>query len=403
MTDKLQKHSDTISARIGQHLHDEEWPRPEVMPIYQTSVFTFTDVDDVVEYYEQKPPGRYLYSRNGNPNVTAVERAIADLEGAPAASASASGMGAISSAIIAICKTGDHVLMAREIYGGTLVLLRGVLARYGVTLSLVDATDLAAVQSALTDHTALVIAESISNPLLSVTDIAGLAEVTHQAGAKLLIDNTFATPLSIQPLALGADLVVHSATKYFGGHSDVSGGVVCGSQELIEGVRSVVATVGANLSPFDAWLIARSIKTLSLRFRRQCDTALQLAQWLEAEQLVREVFYPGLEQHPHYSLAKASLNSLFGAIISIRLRDDLATVNRFMRALPSIPFAPSLASVVTTLSHPWTTSHRGFTEEERLAFGITPGLIRLSIGTEHVEDLKNELGIALTACLEVDN
>lgn len=392
-------HSETASARTATHNHASEWPRPETQPIYQTSVFTFTDVDDVMEYYQDRPAGRYLYSRNGNPNVSAVEASVAALEGAEAACFSASGMGAISAAVMALCSASDTVLVSQDIYGGTLVFLRQVLAQFDVRVLLADFTDLTAVGDALARGSVrLLIAESLTNPLMRVPDLQGLADLAHAAGAQLMVDNTFATPLALRPLAYGADLVAHSATKYMGGHSDVSGGVICGRAQLVERIRSVITAVGSNLSPFDAWLIARGLKTLPLRFAKQCANATELAAFFAAQPAIQATWHPSLASHPEHARAKATLDGYFGAIVTIHLKDDLAVVNRFMRAIPEIPFAPSLAGVTTSLSHPWTTSHRGFSEEERRAFGISEGLIRVSVGIEHAKDLLQEFGRALAVC-----
>ncbi len=394
------KQASTISARTGERHHDHEWPRPESMPIYQTSVFTFDDVDDVLEYYTDRPPGRYLYSRNGNPNVVSMQEIVAQLEHAENACASASGMGAISSAIMATCSAGDHVLLSREIYGGTLVLLRTLLHRFSITVSLADFTNLSEVVSSLTPATRLIIGESITNPLLSVMDIKALADIAHDAGALLMIDNTFATPIVVRPIELGADIVVHSATKYLGGHSDVSGGVICGSNAFIEQANHVIATLGSNLAPFDAWLIARGIKTLPLRFKQQCLNAQTLAKWLANDERLQHVYYPALSTHSTHHLAKNQFaEELYGAIVTIGLKGNKDAVNAFMRAAPSLPFAPSLAGVTTSLSHPWTTSHRGFTEQERLAFGITEGLIRISVGVENIQDLIEEINDGLIATM----
>lgn len=390
-------HIETQSARIGDRDFDAEWPRPETQPIYQTSVFTFSDIDDVLEYYEDRPSGRYLYSRNGNPNVTTLETSLSQLEEAEAACFAASGMGVISAAIMAVCKAGDRVLISQDIYGGTLVFLRNVLAQYNVQVALTDFTDIRAVRQELATRTALLIAESLTNPLLRVPDIGALAALAHEHGALLLVDNTFATPLAIRPLSLGADLVAHSATKYLGGHSDVGGGGVCGKAELIDRVRAVIAAVGANLAPFDAWLIARGMKTLPLRFAKACDNATSLAAFFAVQPAVQAVWHPSRPDHPEHARALAILNGYYGAIVTIRLADDFEVVNRFMRALPSIPFAPSLAGVTTTLSHPWTTSHRGFSETERRAFGISVGLVRISIGIEHSLDLQQEFQTALAS------
>lgn len=387
---------ETAGARADAPRGYRETPRPETMPIYQTSVFSFADVDDVTEYHESRPAGRYLYTRNGNPNVDTLAESVAAWEQADAACAAASGMGAISGVLFALCRAGDHILLSRDIYGGTFVLARTILERFGVTVSTADLSDASEVERAVTARTSLIVAESIANPLLQVADIPALADAAHERGALLMIDNTFATPFLCRPLALGADLVVHSATKYIGGHSDVSAGAVCGAGELVARVQQAIVTVGASLSPFEAWLAVRGVKTFHLRMERQCANALHLAKTLALDGRV-QVHYPGLPSHPQHRLAQERLGGHFGAIVTIRLPGGGDQVNRFMNALPDIPFAPSLAGVRTTLSHPWTTSHRGFPEEDRLASGITPGLVRISVGIEEPGDLTNEILGAIDA------
>ncbi|KUO95542.1 trans-sulfuration enzyme family protein [Ferroacidibacillus organovorans] len=390
----MEKHLATRAARLDEtHLHGEA-PRPEVTPIYQSSVYRFDDTCDVLEYYEAKPNGRYLYGRNGHPNSTVLENALAALENASGAVSAASGMGAISAAVLSVCAAGDHVILSQDIYGGTLVLLRTVLARFGVSMSLLDLTDEPTLKRALERKTKLVIGESIANPLLTILDIAKTAEICHRFGALLMIDNTFATPALITPLSLGADIVVHSTTKYMGGHSDVSGGVVCANDPLIEEIRQTSVAIGTAQTPFDAWLVARGVKTLSLRVEKQCENATKLAAFLVALSCC-EVIHPSLATHPGHELAKHQFHNRYGAMLSIRVPDDLVIVDEIMHRLPSIPFAPSLAGVTTTLSHPYTTSHRGFTEEERSAFGITRGLIRISVGIEDIADLTSEFAEAL--------
>ncbi len=390
----MEKNHATRAARIDEkHFHGEA-PRPEVTPIYQSSVYRFNDTRDVLEYYETRPDGRYLYGRNGHPNSAVLEDTIAVLENASGAVTTASGMGAISAAILSVCSAGDHVLLSQDIYGGTLVLLRTVLARFGVSLSLLDLTNEEALTRALDRKTKLVIGESIANPLLTILDIAKTAEICHRFGALLMIDNTFATPALIKPLSFCADIVVHSTTKYMGGHSDVSGGVVCANDPLIEQIRQTSVAVGTAQTPFDAWLVARGVKTLSLRVEKQCENATKLAAYL-ASLSCCEVIHPSLATHSGHDLAKQQFHNQFGAMLSIRVTDDLEIVDEIMHRLPSIPFAPSLAGVTTTLSHPYTTSHRGFTEEERRVFGITKGLIRISVGIEDITDLMTEFAFAL--------
>ncbi|MCY0869664.1 MAG: PLP-dependent aspartate aminotransferase family protein, partial [Firmicutes bacterium] len=385
----------TRAARAGLNRPLQESPRPEVQPVYLSSVYTFADVDDVEEYYGARPEGRYLYGRSGHPNRAELERAVADLEHAHGALATSSGMAAIAAVALGTLTAGDRVLLSTDVYGGTLELFRTVLQRFGVGCDFADCTDLDAVSGAITPRTRWVICESSSNPLLAVPDIAALASCAHEHGARLLVDNTFATPLLVRPLELGADAVLHSATKYLSGHSDVSAGVVCADRQTIRDIEAAAVTVGLVLSPFDAWLATRGLRTLALRMRTACANAQALAQMCDRHPGVRETLYPGLAQHPQHALATKQFGGLYGAIVSIRLEDDRERVNRFMRRLSEIPFAPSLAGAATSLSHPETTSHRAFTVSERRERGITEGLIRISVGIEETPDLLQEFTHAL--------
>lgn len=385
----------TRAARAGLNRPLREAPRPEVQPVYLSSVYTFEDVDDVEQYYAARPEGRYLYGRSGHPNRSELERAVADLEHAGAAVATSSGMAAITAVALGTLTAGDRVLLSTDVYGGTLELFRSVLGRFGVGCDFVDCTDLDAVERAIHARTRWIICESSSNPLLAVPDIRALAACAHAHGVRVLVDNTFATPLLVRPLELGADAVLHSATKYLSGHSDVSAGVVCADRDTISVIEAAAVTVGLVLSPFDAWLATRGLRTLALRMRAACANAQALAELCDRHPSVVETLYPGLPQHPQHALATAQFGKLYGAIVSIRLEDDRDRVNRFMRRLSEIPFAPSLAGAATSLSHPETTSHRAFTKDERRARGISEGLIRVSVGIEETSDLLEEFTHAL--------
>lgn len=355
-------------------------------PIYQTSVFAFKGLEEVEQFYTGE--GEYLYTRNGNPNQTELSAAIANLEQAEDGVSAASGMGAIMAGVLAVVKPGDHILASHEIYGGTYALLDKELSRLGIELECVNLNELTSLASHIRPNTRLFYMETITNPLLTVADMPAWIAQAKQAGLIVMIDNTFATPYLVQPLTLGADLVVHSATKYIGGHSDATSGVLVGSAELIKRAREIVVHYGASLSPFEAWITSRGLKTLALRMERQCDNARQVAAFLREHPAVARVYYP--READVYFFARKKQ----GAMLSFCLADE-SKIYDFYRNLDWIKFAPSLAGVETSVSHPVTTSHRAFSEEQRIATGITMGLVRLSVGIEAVEDIVEELDRAL--------
>ncbi len=355
-------------------------------PIYQTSVFAFDGLEEVEKYYAGE--GEYLYTRNGNPNQVELADAIARLEQAEAGVSAASGMGAIMAGLLSILSPGDHVLASHEIYGGTYALLHKELSRFGIELECVVLDQ----GTRLSDHvrpaTKLFFLETITNPLLTVVDLPQWIRQAKELGLTVMVDNTFATPYLVQPIAFGADLVVHSGTKYIGGHSDVTCGVLVGKRALVKRAAEIVVNYGASLSPFEAWLTARGLKTLAVRMERQCDNAKEVARFLQSHPAVSRVYYPSDEATSFFTRQKQ------GAMVSFTLKEE-SKIYDFYRALDWIQFAPSLAGVETSVSHPVTTSHRAFTEEQRLATGITMGLVRMSVGIEAVDDIVSELSRAL--------
>ena len=372
--------------------------QPKITPIYQTSVFKFADLDDVEAYFTE-PGSRYLYSRNDNPNTDELAGKINALEGGAGAVATGSGMAAIFAAVLCYCQAGDHVLCAEDIYGGSAALLNQELSRLGMSVSYVPFDDLGSVE-ALRKHqqpsTRLLLCETMSNPLLRVADLRAVATACHALGLKLLVDNTFASPVLTQPLALGADLSLHSVTKYLSGHSDVTAGaVVAATAEDAARLRKIVVTLGLTLSPMEAWLAARGLKTLRLRMAQHCNNAQQVAEFLTRQPAVRQVYYPGLETHAEHALAAAQGAGRFGGIVTMRLPDDRTVVNGFLRRTQRFPFAPSLAGVDSSCSHPLTTSHRALSEAQRQELGISLGLVRLSVGVEDIDELLADLGQAL--------
>ncbi|KAA3439645.1 trans-sulfuration enzyme family protein [Rufibacter hautae] len=370
---------------------------PKITPIYQTSVFTFEDLN-ALEAYFQEPGQHYMYTRYGNPNSEELAQEVNKLEHGQGAVATSSGMSAILTAVLVYAKAGDHVLCAEEIYGGSSSLLSNELSRLGVEVTYVPTADTYSLAGYVRENTKLFLAETISNPMMMVMDLAQLAQKCQAKGIKLVVDNTFASPVITRPLELGADLVIHSVTKYLSGHSDVTAGVLI-AKEAEDAARAaqIMRTWGLNLSPFESWLAARGLKTLKLRMREHSANGLAVAQFLQQHPKVQAVFYPGLAEHPQHDLAQKQGNGLYGGMLSFRIADETEAVNRFMKALSHIPFAPSLAGVTTSISYPLGTSHRGLTQEQQEKMGITVGLIRLSVGIEDAQELIADLEKGLAA------
>ncbi|AIZ63280.1 cystathionine beta-lyase [Hymenobacter sp. DG25B] len=368
---------------------------PKITPIYQTSVFKFEDLNEL-ELYFGEPGSRYLYSRNGNPNSDELAEAVNKLEGGAGAIATGSGMAAIFAAIMACCQAGDHVLCAADIYGGSSALLNAELSRLGISATYVPFEQLEALQPFIQPTTRLLLCETISNPLLRVADLARVAAECHRHGLKLVVDNTFATPLLTRPLALGADISLHSVTKYIAGHSDVTAGaVVATDPSIVARLKQIGVFYGLTLSPMESWLAVRGLKTLRLRVREHSHNALAIAQFLAAHPAVKQVYYPGLATHPQHQLAAGQGNGLFGGMLSFKLKDEAAAVNDFMQRVKRFPFAPSLAGVDSSISYPLGTSHRSLTPAQQQELGITVGLIRVSVGIEPVGELIADLEQAL--------
>lgn len=373
------------------HIH------PKITPIYQTSVFKFEDLNEL-ELYFGEPGSRYLYSRNGNPNSDELAEAVNKLEGGGGAVATGSGMAAIFAAVLTYCTAGDHVLCAADIYGGSAALLNQELERLGISVTYVPFDNLTTnLAKYAQPRTRLLLCETISNPLLRVVDLRAAAEAAHALDLKLVVDNTFASPVLTNPLTFGADLVMHSVTKYLAGHSDVTAGaVVARTEEDAARLKQIGTLFGLTLSPMESWLAVRGLKTLRLRMNAHCYNAQAVAELLAEHPAVAEVFYPGLLTHAQHELASEQGAGRFGGMVSFRLADDsVEAVNKFIRASQRFPFAPSLAGVDSSLSYPVGTSHRALTEEQRQELGITAGLVRLSVGIEPVAELLTDLQQAL--------
>ena len=357
-------------------------------------VYRIEGLDQVDALYEGREPG-FVYARDGHPNAVQLATKVAALEGAEAALICASGMGAEAALLLTLLAPGDEVALSEGVYGRTVALIGRELARFGIGHRTFDATRPDTLRAVIGPKTKVVFAETLSNPLVRLADIPGLAEVAQSTGAHLVIDHTFA-PLLCRPLELGAGFVTHSVTKLIGGHSDLTLGAVAGPRVAIDRIATVASSFGLTGNPFESWLALRGVATLALRSTRACATALDLAERLAGDPSVLAVHYPGLAQHPDHARAAGLLYNGFGTILTI----DLGERNRadaFIRALQHIPFAPSLGDVATTLSHPATTSHRGQSAEQWARQGITPGLIRLSIGLEDPADLWDDLRQALRA------
>lgn len=375
-------------------VHAGQSPDPStgaiMTPVYLTSTY--------VQEWPDRHKG-YDYARTVHPTRSALEANLAALEGAKHGLCFASGMAATSTVAEAL-SAGDHVLCSNDLYGGTYRVFTKVFARFGMTFSFVDATDLSAMAAAFTPKTRLVWIETPSNPLLKISDIRALAELAHSKGAKLVVDNTFASPALQRPLSLGADVVVHSTTKYLGGHSDVVGGAILTSDEtLFKDYKFLQNAVGAVPGPLDCFLLLRGTKTLPLRVQKHCENAAIVAKHLLAHPEVAKVHYPGLPTHPGHELAKSQMRG-FGGMISFELKGDIERAKRMISSCKIFSLAESLGGVESLIGHPASMTHGSIPREERLKAGLTDGLIRLSVGIEDVADLTADLDSALVASLK---
>jgi cystathionine beta-lyase/cystathionine gamma-synthase len=367
---------------------------PLVAPICPSSVYVCTDPSQAAAMLAGELPG-HVYRRDGHPNAELLAEKCRELHGAPRAAIAASGMGALALALVSQCRQGDHIVAGSQMYGRSLLLFNEEARRLGIETTTVDTCNPKTTAAAFTSATKLLVVETITNPLLRVADLRELAELAHRRGARLLVDNTLASPVLCRPLELGADLVLESLTKIMNGHSDVLLGLLCGREEVWERVPTALSTWGWSAAPLDCWLATRGLGTLHLRAARASENALAAARFLAGRPEVEVVHYPGLASHPDHAVAARQFGERFGSMVSFTLRGGTAAASRFIASARQIPFCPSLGELSTTLTHPESTSHRAMSPVAREALGIMGGTIRLSVGVESSEFVIGALSEAL--------
>lgn len=386
-------HRDTLAVRVAlersQHGENSE-------ALYLSSGFVQPDAETSARRFAGTEDG-YTYGRTSNPTVTSFERRLAAMEGTEAAIGASTGMGAILMMCMGLLKAGDHVVCSRSMFGSTIALIGREFAKFGVETTFVSQTDVAEWKSALRPATKLLFAETPTNPLTEVCDIAALADLAHGAGALLAVDNCFCSPALQRPVDFGADLIIHSGTKYLDGQGRVMAGAICGPSRLVVDVFGpIVRTAGMTLAPFNAWVVLKGLETLSIRMQAQSANALALARWLETQPAVARVYYPGLASHPQHALAMRQQSGLGGAVLSLDVRGDTAEALRanafhVINSTQVLSIATNLGDTKTIVSHSATTSHGRLTEEQRQAAGIGQGLVRVAVGLDHIEDIKADL------------
>lgn len=387
-------HQQTLAVRAGQTRSDEG---EHSEAIYPTSSFVFDSAEHAAKRFSGEEPGN-IYSRFTNPTVRNFEERLAAMEGAERCVATASGMSAILATCLAHLKSGDHVLCSRQVFGTTVGLFSKYLSKFGIEVTFVNLLEIGDWKKAIKPETKLLFLETPTNPLVEVCDIQAFADLAHQHDTLLVVDNCFCTPVLQKPLELGADIIVHSATKFIDGQGRCVGGAVAGSNALMEEVYGVLRTTGQSLSPFNAWVFLKGLETLDIRMAAHCKNALDLALWLQQQAAVEKVHYCGLPEHPHYELAKKQQKD-FGAVLSFEVKGDRNAAWVVIDSCQLLSITTNLGDVKTTISHPATTSHGRLTDEEREQAGIKQNLIRISVGLEHIDDLKNDLlkGLSLVS------
>ena len=379
----LAVHAGTVRSQFGEHSE----------ALFLTSSFVFENAAQAAARFIGEQPGN-IYSRFTNPTVTMFEERLAAMEGAEQCVATASGMSAILACVMGVLKAGDHIVASRSLFGATVNLFNNIIRKFGVETTYVSATDVAEWKAAVRPNTRLFFLETPSNPLTEISDIAAIAEVARQCGALLVVDNCFCTPILQRPFALGADIVIHSATKYIDGQGRVLGGAVLGSRKNMEGVYGFLRTAGPTMSPFNAWVFLKGMETLKVRMDAHSANALELASWLEAQPNVARVFYPGLPSHPQHTLAMKQQKT-GGGIVSFEVKGGKAAAWRVIDNTRLLSITANLGDTKTTITHPASTTHARITPEARAAAGIGDGLIRIAVGLEAAVDIQNDLACGL--------
>lgn len=382
---------ETLAVRSG-HVRTAEGEHSEA--IFPTSSFVFGSAAEAAARFGGTQPGN-IYARFTNPTVRYFQERLAALEGAESCVATSSGMSAILAVMLGLLKAGDHVVCSRSVFGTTTLLLQNIIGKFGVTFSFVELTDMAAWEAALQPNTRLLFVETPANPLTEIVDIRELADLAHRHGSLLVVDNCFCTPALQRPLELGADIVVHSATKYLDGQGRALGGAVLGDKERVgKDVYGILRNGGITMSPFNAWIFLKGLETLSLRMKAHCDNAMQLAQWLTTHPNIAAVHYPGLASHPQHELAQRQ-QSGFGGIVSFVVNGGQETAWKVIDATQMLSITANLGDAKSTITHPATTTHGRLTPEQKATAGIADGLIRVSVGLEHIRDIQRDLARGL--------
>ena len=384
----VSKHIETQAIHAGR-INDDQFGSLAT-PLYQTSTFIFKDAQEGAERFAGEAEG-YIYTRLGNPTTRQLEMRVAAMEEMEDAAATATGMGAVSGALLANLECGDHIISSRAIYGCSFALINHQLKKFGIEVSFVDMTDPTNIEQAIQENTKVIFLETPINPNLVVLDIEAIANIAKKHQILSIVDNTFLTPVLQKPGKFGIDIVVHSATKYLNGHGDVVAGIICSSQEHIMNIKMTsLKDIGATISPHDAWLILRGIKTLPIRMERHCNNAQTIAEYLEAHEAVEHVYYPGLKSHPGHKFVGKQMKAA-GGVIAFEIKSDLSGGSEFINRMRLFSIAVSLGDAESLIQHPASMTHSPYTQEERLEAGISDSLIRISVGLENVDDLIEDL------------
>ncbi len=386
------KHIETQAIHAGR-INDEQFGSLAT-PLYQTSTFIFENAQQGADRFAGEAEG-YIYSRLGNPTTRQLEMRVAAMEEMEDAAATATGMGAVSGALLANLSCGDHLISSKAVYGCSFALMNHQLTRWGIEVSFVDMANPAEIEAAIKPNTKVIFLETPVNPNLAVYDLAAIGKISQQHKIISVVDNTFLTPVLQQPKKYGIDIVVHSATKYLNGHGDVVAGIICGSSEMIMNIKmTVLKDIGATMSPHDAWLIMRGLKTLPIRMERHCNNAQIIAEFLENHEKVAQVYYPGLKSHPGHKFIGSQMKAA-GGVIAFEIDSDLAGGGDFINRMKLFSIAVSLGDAESLIQHPASMTHSPYTQEERVAAGISDSLIRISVGLENVDDLIADLSQSL--------